>query len=53
MELDDLREVQRRCAGDFRLAARVGDCPCARRRRAWFLLGVNDYLMEEILLGAS
>lgn len=53
MEADDLRQVQRRCAADFRLAARAGNCPCSWRARRWFLLGVADYFLEEILLDGA
>jgi hypothetical protein len=46
-EQADLRAVQKRCAGDFLLAERP--CECTRKARDWAMLGIADYLMEEVL----
>ena len=49
MELENLRAVQRRCLRAYLLAARP--CPCTAKLLAWYMLGIADYLMEEILIG--
>jgi hypothetical protein len=42
-----VQHVQRLCVGRFRLAERP--CDCTRKLRAWYMLGIADYLMEEVI----
>lgn len=49
--LSDLRLVQREASAAFRLAIRP--CRCSSRKLVWYMLGMADYLMEEVLLQSA
>jgi hypothetical protein len=45
---DQLKRIQRECLGRYLLAERP--CSCVHKLRAWYWLGIADYLMEEVLI---
>jgi hypothetical protein len=43
LEIESLKKVQRQAAAEYRSAT-------TKRQRDWHMLGIADYLMEEVLI---